>query len=75
MHPTPRGITRVVDLLARGVRVCAASDNVGDPFNPFGAYDPLQIAQLNAQVAHMSSEDGLRASLQMVTKTPAKYWA
>lgn len=72
MHPAPRGITPVTALLARGVSVSAASDNVGDPFNPFGAYDPLQIAQLNAQVAHMSSEAGLRASLEMVTRTPAQ---
>ncbi len=72
MHPAPRGITPVAALLARGVSVSAASDNVGDPFNPFGAYDPLQIAQLNAHLAHMSSEEGLRASLQMVTQTPAE---
>ena len=72
MQPVPRGTTPVAALLKRGVPVCAASDNVGDPFNPFGAYDPLQIAQLNAQVAHMSSKEGLRASLQMVTLTPAE---
>jgi cytosine deaminase len=71
-HPPPRGITRVGELLARGVNVCAASDNVRDPFNPFGSYDPLQIANLNAHAAHMSGAGGLAASLEMVTTRAAR---
>ena len=67
MQPVPRGTTRVKELLARGVNVCAASDNVHDPFNPFGSYDLLQIANLNAHTAHMSGEAPLYTSLQMVT--------
>lgn len=67
MQPTPRGTTRVKELLARGVNVCAASDNVHDPFNPFGSYDLLQIANLNAHTAHMSGETELYTSLHMVT--------
>lgn len=70
-HPAPRGITPVRDFLAAGVNVCAASDNVRDPFNPFGRYDPLQIANLNAHAAHMSGLDGLSDSLQMVTSRAA----
>lgn len=66
-RPVPRGITPVKALRARGVRVCAASDNVQDPFNPFGSYDPLQMAHLNAHVAHMSGEDELQDALAMVT--------
>ena len=50
-HPAPRGVTRVKALLAAGVDVRAGSDNVADPFNPFGAYDPLQAAHLNAHTA------------------------
>ena len=71
MQPVPRGVTRVKELLARGINVCAASDNVRDPFNPFGAYDLLQIANLNAHVAHMTGEAELYASLDMVTAHPA----
>ncbi|MEM7343314.1 MAG: amidohydrolase family protein [Chloroflexota bacterium] len=70
--PPPRGITRVKELLAHGVNVCAASDNVYDPFNPFGGYDLLHIANLNAHVAHMSGESELETSLAMVTSHPAK---
>ncbi len=72
MQPTPRGVTRIKELLARGVNVCAASDNVHDPFNPFGNYDLLQIANLNAHVAHLSGEVEIQQSLQMVTTHPAQ---
>lgn len=72
MQPTPRGTTRVKELLARGVNVSAASDNVHDPFNPFGSYDLLHIANLNAHTAHLTGEAELYRSLQMVTSHPAK---
>ena len=71
LHPAPRGTTRVKALLTAGVNVCAASDNVHDPFNPFGNYDLLQIANLNAHVAHMSGLPELYESLQMVTQRAA----
>lgn len=72
MQPPPRGTTRVKELLARGVNVCAASDNVYDPFNPFGSYDLLQIANLNGHIAHMSGKAELYTSLHMVTTHPAQ---
>ena len=67
IEPKPRGATRVKELLAAGVNVCAGSDNVGDPFNPFGNYDPLFNANLNAHVAHMTGTEELTSSLDMVT--------
>ena len=71
-QPTPRGVMPVKALLARGINVSAASDNVGDPFNPFGNYDLLQIANLNAHVAHLSGAGEIQQSLQMVTSYPAQ---
>ncbi len=70
ISPAPRGTTPVKKLLAAGVNVCAASDNVGDPFNPFGSYDLLQLANLNAHVAHMTGKTELYESLNMVTQRP-----
>lgn len=70
-HPTPRGITLVQRFLDAGVNISAASDNVHDPFNPFGSYDLLQIANLNAHVAHLSGEAQIHESLRMVTQRPA----
>ncbi|MFN8442291.1 MAG: amidohydrolase family protein [Caldilineaceae bacterium] len=70
--PAPRGVTRIKELRAAGVNVCAASDNVCDPFNPLGNYDLLQIANLTAHVAHMSGSEEIAACLQMVSSNPAK---
>lgn len=72
IDPKPRGATRVKALLAAGVNVCAGSDNVGDPFNPFGNYDPLFNANLNAHVAHMTGTAELYRSLDMVTGRAAQ---
>ena len=72
MQPVPRGITLVKELLAAGVNVCAASDNVQDPFNPFGGYDLLQIANLTAHLAHLTSEVELRTSLALVSEYPSR---
>lgn len=70
MQPAPRGVTRMKELLARGVNLCAASDNVHDPFNPFGAYDPLQNANLAAHTGHMTGEPELYHALELVTGNP-----
>lgn len=70
--PIPRGVTRIKELQAAGVSVCAASDNVCDPFNPLGNYDLLQIANLTAHVAHMSGSEEIASCLQMVSSNPAK---
>ncbi len=70
--PTPRGTTPVKEFLAAGVNVSAASDNVHDPFNPFGQYDLLHIANLNAHVGHMTGKAEIYQSLAMVTHNPAR---
>lgn len=71
-QPVPRGLTPVAELLRQGINVCAASDNVADPFNPFGAYDLLQIANLTAHVAHLSGAAGIRSCLEMVSTRAAQ---
>lgn len=68
--PAPRGITRVKELLARGINVSAASDNVRDPFSPFGAYDALMAAHMCAHGAHMCGLDELAETRAMVTQRP-----
>jgi cytosine/creatinine deaminase len=67
MHPMPRGITRVAQLLAAGVNVCFASDNVQDPFHPVGNYDLLYAAHLGAMACHLTHEAGLAQAFAMVT--------
>ncbi len=72
MHPTPRGLTRVKELLGRGVNVVIGSDNVQDPFHPVGNYDLLHAANIAAMAAHMTSHAELLETVQMVTNRPAQ---
>ena len=71
-HPAPRGVTRVQELLARGVNVAAASDNVHDPFNPLGHYDPLFTANLCAHAAHLTGTEELDMCVKLVTARAAQ---
>lgn len=72
MQPAPRGVTRVKELLAAGVNVCAGSDNVQDPFTPFGNYDPLHSALLTGLTAQMTGDAELLTCLEMVTGRAAR---
>ncbi|RXZ82665.1 amidohydrolase [Paenibacillaceae bacterium] len=66
-----RGVTRVKELVAAGVPLAVASDNIQDPFHPFGRGDLLQIGLLAAYAAHMSSEQDQLELLRMITEVPA----
>jgi cytosine deaminase len=67
-----RGLTRVRELLAAGVSVSFASDNIRDAFNPFGNADMLQQALICAQALQMGSNEELVQILKMGTEYPAK---
>lgn len=67
-----RGLTRVKELLAAGVDVCAASDNVQDPFNPFGTYNLLWLANLLAHAAQLSGGEERTLALEAVSRHPAR---
>ncbi|MCC3372664.1 amidohydrolase family protein [Cohnella sp. REN36] len=69
--PVRRGVTRVRELLAAGVPLAAASDNIHDPFHPFGKGDLLQIGLITAYAAHMGSPADIRAVLRMISEHPA----
>ncbi len=66
----PRGMTRVRDLLAGGARVACASDNMQDPFNPYGNGDLLQVAALAGAVGHLGAGSTQRALIEAVTDVP-----
>ncbi|MBT3929455.1 MAG: amidohydrolase family protein [Rhodospirillaceae bacterium] len=71
-HPKRRGITRVKELLSRGVNVAFGQDNLRDMFYPFGRDDPLELAFLLAHAAHMSQPDEIEAVFTMTTDNAAK---
>ncbi len=70
--PVRRGITRVKEIRAAGIPIATASDNIQDPFHPFGRADLLQIALITAYGAHMGSACDIRNLLGMVTEVPAQ---
>ena len=72
LHPAPRGLTRVGELLERGVNVVAGTDNVQDPFQPLGNYDLLAAAHLTALSAHLTTDAELLEVYAMVTSRAAK---
>ena len=71
-HPKRRGITRVKELLAKGVNVSFGQDNLRDMFYPFGRDDPLELAWLTAHAAHMSQPDEIEAVFAMATVNGAR---
>jgi cytosine deaminase len=66
----PRGLTRVKDLLAAGVAVAAASDNIQDPFVPTGTGDLLEIARWTLLAGQLGLHD-LGNAFDMVSSVPA----
>jgi cytosine deaminase len=67
-----RGITRVDELLAAGVNVITAQDDVNDPYYPFGRPDQLEVAQYMAHVAQLTHPPQLETVLDMVTVNAAR---
>jgi cytosine deaminase len=67
-----RGMTRVRELLAAGVNVVFASNNVRDAFVTFGNADLLEQALLAAHAASLDTEAELATVLEMVTTRPAR---
>ena len=71
-EPRRRGIARVKELLARGVNIVTAQDDVNDPYYPFGKPDPLECASMIAHVAQLTLPHELEQVMDMVTVNSAK---
>jgi cytosine deaminase len=67
-----RGMTRIRELLAAGVNVVIASNNVRDAFVTFGDADLLEQALLAAHAGFLDTEAELATVLEMVTTRPAR---
>ena len=62
-----RGLTPVKELLAAGVNVTYGSDNVRDPFNPFGNANMVEGGLILAHAAHMGGAEEIAAIFEMGT--------
>ena len=71
-HDIPRGVTAAHRLLDHGVVCSIASNNVLNPFTPFGDCSLVRMANLYANVAQIGRPSDLASCLDMVTTLPAK---
>ena len=67
-----RGLTPLRRLLAAGVPVALASNNIRNPFTPVGTADLADLTFLAAVAGHMGTARDLRALLDMITVHPAR---
>lgn len=66
-----RGITRVKDLLDNDIPVSIGSDNIRDPFNPFGNGNLLETGLITAHGCHMGGLDDLNKIFDMISIVPS----
>lgn len=71
-HNIPRGVTPAHRLLEYGVTCSIATNNVLNPFTPFGDCSLLRMANFYANVAQAGRPADLASCLDMVTTLPAK---
>lgn len=71
-QPIRRGLTRVKEFLDAGVNISFASDNIRDPFRPFGNGNMLEEALFTAQCIQFGTGNQLDTVFEMGTYNPAK---
>jgi cytosine deaminase len=71
-HSVPRGVAPAHRLREQGVVCSLATNNVLNPFTPFGDCSLLRMANLYANVAQTGRSDELQACFEMVTTLAAR---
>jgi cytosine/creatinine deaminase len=71
-HHVPRGVAPVHRLLGHGVTCSLATNNVLNPFTPFGDCSLIRMANLYANIAQVGAPAELAACFDMVTTLPAR---
>jgi cytosine deaminase len=71
-HNIPRGISPAHRLVAAGVICSLATNNVLNPFTPFGDCSLVRMANLYANAAQLGRPQELALCLDMVTSMPAR---
>lgn len=69
---TWRGVTRIGELRAAGVNVSISTNNIVNPFTPYGHPDLLRQALVTAMAAHLGNLDQMAWLLELVTTNPAR---
>ena len=67
-----RGVTRIEELRAAGVNVSISTNNIVNPFTPYGYPDLLRQALITAMAAHLGNLEQMAWLLDLITVNPAK---
>lgn len=70
-HAVPRGIAPLAALGDEGVRTAIASNNVLNPFTPFGNASLMRMADLYLHAAQLRSDAELEKAFDLLTSGPA----
>jgi cytosine/creatinine deaminase len=71
-HAVPRGVVPVEPLRAAGVTCSISTNNVLNPFTPYGDGSLIRMANLYANVCHVSRPADLAGCLDMITGDAAR---
>ena len=71
-HAIPRGVVAAESLRAAGVTCSIATNNVLNPFTPYGDANLLRMANLYANICQVARHDELVGCMQMVTSDAAR---
>jgi cytosine deaminase len=71
-HNAPRGVVPAHKLVAQGVNCSLSSNNVLNPFTPFGDCSQIRMANVYANTCHVGKKDDMRECFEMITRRPAK---
>ena len=69
---TWRGVTRIAELRAAGINVALSTNNIVNPFTPYGHPDLLRQALVAAMAAHLGNLEQMAWLLELVTTNPAR---
>jgi len=69
---TWRGVTRIGELRAAGVNVAVSTNNIVNPFTPYGHPDLLRQTLITAMAAHLGNLDQMTWLLELVTTNAAR---
>jgi cytosine deaminase len=70
--PVNRGSSRAKELLAAGVNVCAAADNMFDIWFRFNRMDPIDTTYMACLSTGMRTDAEVREAFEMTTSRPAR---
>lgn len=71
-HNVPRGVAQAHKLMDLGVTCSLSTNNVLNPFTPFGDCSLVRISNLYANIAQVGTPAGMSVCLDMITRSSAK---